>query len=447
MASSSDIWNIDNPWAPYVDWDLFQGYYLNPIEWRTNANYGDQVRSAEAGNSFIQFSTDLALARANAEWNAYPNQAKLMRQAGLNADLMGVSLGNSSASSTVSRPQNIPLNHLDGLQSGMSNLVSSAGSILDMYLSYRKNNAVIQQMETATYGQKLNNAQTEQDFALDYLLGNMTPEDIAALQDPLSVPDPNSQNPDGSGQLSEAINTLTKAQEFSDRTGLPLSVGQRFEKSMQARLRSPEGRSQFYTKLKDYATAKNERDKAISSPTWTDSYTPTDAMEAMTKMSYDFYLFETANKAIFQALLDPTEQARLANAQNTYTADVTQSLDPDLAASAQNSTNRYDTFIKDFQAILTKYASGMLRSGDALCKTQGLYIMDFVQNGTLMRPDQYLLLLSNMISAGAGNIITSITSGDWRQILDLINNGPLSPDQAHSMNPFNYADFDTPLNQ
>lgn len=430
MANPFD--DVRNPYADVVDWDAYAEYLAGrSTKWNTRGN-NSRYNAAENASSYFAFESDLALARANAEWNSYPNQVAEMRKAGLNPDLLGVSLGNSSSSSSGGRTQTHSAD--SSVLDGIGAVASIASTALDSYLSYKKNMSLISNFDLRNQGLRLSNAQSENQFLMDYVIGNMSPEDIAFIQNPIGTSD------DG---LPSGLSLDFSAEQFAEETGLPMSVAKRFSSNWKRRISSPTGRKATYQALADYSKAKTQFDADRTSPGWSDTYVPSDSMEAKTKIAYELYMMTSNYQKDLTSLLDPSAIAGAQNAEasynsqyfgnldaavaagaenavNAYNADYNSSLDGSSMASSAMSVSRMEQFKADMISQFKKFADALAKSGDPACKSMAYNIYSFVATGNFMKPGVFATNFAISSSAGLSNIIEAICSGD----LSFLTNGP-----------------------
>lgn len=406
--------NLDNPYEDQISYSAVYDYFHNPALWKGKSN-NIQHRNYELWLNSMNWEHDREMAAADYEANSYPTIVRQMLEAGLNPDLLGASQGSQSSNSTAYNPVSLQqeandIARANNFVNAGNAVVGVASSVYQSYLQTQQVNAAVSLSNASRYNVSLDSLSREQDFINDYLLHNMP----ASLLEKMTSQTPDDVADSESIALFESFisDTFDEDEEssFIANTGLPEDVGRRLSSRMRSRLNSPESLAAIYRSLSEYSRTRQEYMEDISSPLWSESYIPNDAMEARSKVMAELYEFSTRFNADYFRELSGAAKAAAENAEYDYNKTYFDASDPSIRAASESRKYDFERDSADFKATLLKIGRGYMRSSNPLCRLQGQNIMQFLYSSSWMNPYQWLV-----------NAVQEIGIVGWEKMDDTVN--------------------------
>lgn len=418
--------NLVNPYDDQVSNAAVYDYFHNPSLWKGKSN-NIQNRNYELWINARNWEHDREMAAADYEANSYPTIVRQMLEAGLNPDLLGASQGSQSSSTSEYNP--VSLQHEANSIARANNLINAgnavvgaASSVYQSYLQTKQVGAAVDLSHASQHNVTMDSLAREQEFINDYMIHNMP----ASLLEKMTSQAPDDvADSDAIAMLESFITDTFEESSFIQNTGLPEDVAKRLSSRMRSRLNSPESLANIYRSLSEYSRSRQEYMEDISSPLWSESYVPNDAMEARSKVMAELYEFSSRFNADYYRELSGAAKAAAENSEYRYNENYFDDADPAAKAASENRKYNFEQDAADFKATLLKIGRGYMRSNDPLCRLHGQNIMQFLYSTNWMTPYQWLVNAVNELGLAGGevlqdtsNLFTNPLSGDaWNNFL------------------------------
>ena len=310
-----------------------------------------------------------------------------------------------------------------------NSIVGAASSVYQSYLQTQQVNASVGLSRASEHNVSMDSLAREQDFINDYMLHNMP----ASLLEKMTSQTPDDvADSDAIAMLESFITDTFEESSFIENTGLPNDVAKRLSSRMRSRLNSPESLANIYRSLSEYSRSRQEYMQDISSPLWSESYVPNDAMEARSKVVAELFEFSSRFNADYFRELSGAAKAASENAEYRYNENYFDESDPAARAASETRKYNFEQDSADLKATLLKIGRGYMRSNDPLCRLHGQNIMQFLYSTNWMTPYQWLVNAANELGLAGGQILNTAAdllvnpfSGEsWNNTLDLLQQGP-----------------------
>ena len=425
--------NLVNPYADQVSDDAVYDYFHNPARSIGKSN-NIQNRNYELWINARNWEHDREMAAADYDANSYPTVVRQMLEAGLNPDLLGAPQGSQSSSTSEYNPVSLQqeandIARANNLVNAGNAVVGAASSVYQSYLQTKQVGASVDLSRTSQYNVSLDSLAREQEFINDYMLHNMP----ASLLEKMTSQTPDDvADSDAIAMLESFISDSFQESSFIQNTGLPEDVAKRLSSRMRSRLNSPESLANIYRSLSEYSRSRQEYMQDISSPLWSESYVPNDAMEARSKVMAELYEFSSRFNADYFRELSGAAKAASENAEYRYNENYFDEADPAAKASSETRKYNFEQDSADLKATLLKISRGYMRSNDPLCRLQGQNIMQFLYSTNWMTPYQWLVNAANELGLAGGQILNTaadllfnpFSGTSWNNTIELLQQGP-----------------------
>lgn len=178
-----------------------------------------------------QTLADIEIMKYQNEYNSPVAQAQRMREAGINPDLNGIDNMGSADASAASGASPVGANPTET----MSNVVTTAFDAFGLALNVCKGLMNFQSAQEALQSQKLDNVLKMDSFAMDYLLGTLTPDSF---------------NDDGSLGDDTRVSIISSASGFAKKIyGWNNRQSKRFTDSVVRAMNNPRFVENFYRSM------------------------------------------------------------------------------------------------------------------------------------------------------------------------------------------------------
>lgn len=398
--------NLDNPYTDQISYDAVYDYFHNPTLWKGKSN-NIQNRNYELWLNAMNWNHDKEMAAADYEANSYPTIVRQMLEAGLNPDLLGASQGSQSSPTTAYNPISVQQEANDIARSNNmvnigNSVVGAASSVYQLYLQTKQVGAAVDLSHASQHNVSMDSLAREQEFINDYMMHNMP----ASLLEKMTSQTPDDMADSEAIALFESFVTDTfEESSFIENTGLPEDVARRLSSRMRSRLNSPESLADIYRSLSEYSRSRQEYMQDISSPLWSESYVPNDAMEARSKVMAELFEFSSRFNADYFRELSGAAKAASENAEYRYNENYFDESDPAARAASETRKYNFERDSAEFKATLLKIGRGYMRSNDPLCRLHGQNIMQFLYSTNWMNPYQWLVSAASELGLAGGEIL------------------------------------------
>lgn len=287
-----------------------------------------------------QTLADIEIMKYQNEYNSPVAQAQRMREAGINPDLNGIDNMGSADASAASGASPAGSNPTET----MSNVVTSAFDAFGLALNVCQGLMNFQSAQESIQSQKIDNVLKMDSFAMDYLLGTLTPDSF---------------NEDGSLGDDRRTSIISSASGFAKKIyGWNNRQSKRFTDSVVRAMNNPRFVENFYRSMN---SGESSRQSYLAQTTG-DMY----SMQDRTMRILLDELIREKNKAMKSGY-------RRQSFMNYYDADFYGALDPGSFAERQNIQNvsesaemRSELYSKSFYYNLNKKLNSDYRNGNIL---------------------------------------------------------------------------------